>query len=242
MRDWVEFGDPADDEHVVRADLTWLLSSWTCVYGSGCAGVEEGRADDGCCTHGAFWSDDEDEERVTAHARQLRKRDWQHADTGRRLGIGELDELEGEPARRTRRVDGACVFLTRPGFAGSAGCALHALALRTGRHPLETKPDVCWQLPIRRTYRTVERPDGTSYLEVSIGEYDRRGWGAGGHDLDWYCTGNSDAHVATDPVYVSYGPELAELMGAEAYAELVRQCEQRLGAGRLPAPHPADPA
>ena len=54
--------------------------------------------------------------------------------------------------------------------------------------PHEAKPDVCWQLPIRRSYRTVERPDDTSYLEVTIAEYDRRGWGPGGHDLDWYCS------------------------------------------------------
>jgi len=81
-RDWVEFADPADDGHVVRADLTWLLSSWTCIYGSGCRGIVPGRPDDGCCTHGAFWSDDDDEQRVTRAARQLRRRDWQHADIG----------------------------------------------------------------------------------------------------------------------------------------------------------------
>ena len=82
-RDWVEFVDPADPEGVVRGDLTWLLSSWTCVYGRGCQGVVEGRADDGCCSHGAFWSDDEDEQRVTAFARQLKAKTWQHAAVGR---------------------------------------------------------------------------------------------------------------------------------------------------------------
>ena len=43
-REWVEFPDPADAEHIVRADLTWLLSSWTCIYGRGCQGVVEGRS------------------------------------------------------------------------------------------------------------------------------------------------------------------------------------------------------
>ena len=56
-REWIEFVDPADHLGVVRADLTWLLSSWTCVYGRGCEGVVEGRADDGCCSHGAFYAD-----------------------------------------------------------------------------------------------------------------------------------------------------------------------------------------
>ena len=110
--------------------------------------------------------------------------------------------------------------LPQPGRlrAPGAGCALHGLALEQGRNPLETKPDVCWQLPIRRTFRTVERQDGTSYTEVSIGEYDRRGWGPGGHDLDWYCSGNTEAHVAPEPVYVTHEPELTELMGAGGYA------------------------
>jgi hypothetical protein len=238
VRDWVEFGDPADDEHVVRADLTWLLSSWTCVYGSGCAGVEQGRPDDGCCTHGAFWSDDEDEERVTALARQLRKRDWQHADTGRRLGIAEVDELEGAPARRTRTVDGACVFLNRPGFAGGQGCALHALALRTGRHPLETKPDVCWQLPVRRTQERVTGPAEVEVLVTSIGEFDRRGWGPGGADLHWWCTGSPVAHVGAEPLWSSYAAELTALVGADAYAVLATLCRERAA---LP-PHPATSA
>ena len=43
-RDWIEFVDPADSLGLIRADLTWLLSSWTCVYGRGCEGVVEGRA------------------------------------------------------------------------------------------------------------------------------------------------------------------------------------------------------
>ena len=144
--------------------------------------------------------------------------------------------------RQTRRIDGACLFRNSPGFPGGAGCALHILALEEGREPLETKPDVCWQLPVRRTYDWIDRPDDTRYLQVTIGEYDRRGWGPGGHDLHWWCTGSPEAHNAPDPVYVSYRAELTELMGAEAYAVLVGLCEQRIatkGHEKL-APHPAD--
>ena len=236
-RDWVEFVDPADAEQVVRADLTWLLSSWTCIYGNGCEGVIEGRADDGCCSHGAFYSDDEDEQRITSYARKLKKKDWQYAETGRRDGVSEVDTLEGESARRTRTVDGACVFLNRPGFSGGAGCALHGLALRTGLHPLETKPDVCWQLPVRRTQEEVTRPDETTVLVTSIGEFDRRGWGPGGEDLHWWCTSSPAAHVGADPLYLSYGPELTALIGQQAYDELVRLCALR--AAGVPPRHPA---
>ena len=60
-REWVEFIDPDNDEHVISADLTWLLSRWTCVFGTpACQGIIEERPDDGCCSHGAFLSDDED--------------------------------------------------------------------------------------------------------------------------------------------------------------------------------------
>jgi len=236
-REWVEFPDPADPEHMVRGDLTWLLSRWTCIYGNGCQGIVEDRADDGCCTHGAFYSDDDDEQRVVRFAGMLKKKHWQYAETGRRQGVSDVDELEGEPARRTRTVDGACVFLNRPGFAGGEGCALHALALRTGLHPLQTKPDVCWQLPVRRTQEEVDRPDDTRVLVTSIGEFDRRGWGPGGHDLHWWCTSAPAAHVGAEPLYLAYGAELTALLGAPAYDELVRLCALRAAGSVLP--HPA---
>ncbi len=220
---------------MIRADLTWLLSSWTCVFGDGCHGVTEGRADDGCCSHGAFYSDDEDEERVAGYVARLKKKHWQHAALGRADGWSVVDELDGEPARKTRVVDGACIFHNRPGFEGGTGCALHGLALREGLHPLETKPDVCWQLPIRRVSEVVERPDEVTVTVTTIGEFDRRGWGPGGEDLHWWCTSSPDAHVGADPVVVSYGPELTALIGAAAYAELVRLCAERTG---LPL-HPA---
>ena len=239
-REWVEFADPADPTHLVRADLTWLLSSWTCIYGRGCEGIVEGRAADGCCSHGAFYSDPQDEERVERFAGQLKRKHWQQAEIGRRHGISEDDELEGEPARRTRTVDGACVFLNRPGFAGGGGCALHALALRDGLHPLETKPDVCWQLPVRRSQETVERADEVTVLVTSIGEFDRRGWGPGGADLHWWCTSSPAAHVGIEALFRSYAPELVALLGQPAYDELHRLCVRRLGGALLS--HPATEA
>jgi hypothetical protein len=86
----------------------------------------------------------------------------------------------------------------------------------------------------------VTRPDDTKVLVTEIGEYDRRGWGSGGHDLVWWCSGATEAHVAPDPLYVTYGPELAELMGKKAYDVLVEFCETALSSKRI-APHPASP-
>jgi hypothetical protein len=234
-RAWVEFANPDDPAQVFRADLTWLCSRWQCVWGSGCQGIKPGRADDGCCTLGAHFSDDEDEKRVTAAARRLTPQTWQFYEEN---SIGAASG----GARRTRVHQGACIFLNRPGFDGGEGCALHALALREGVHPLETKPDVCWQVPIRRSYDEVERPDGTRVTVVSIGEFDRRAWGPGGHDLNWWCTGNPTAHTATEPVYVSYRAELTALMGRAAYEALADLCAARLAATLPLAPHPADPS
>jgi hypothetical protein len=238
-REWVEFPDPADPDHVVRADLTWLTSAWTCIFGRGCAGIVEGRPDDGCCSHGAYFTDDDDRGRVAAAVAELSDDDWQLAAVGR--GEWTEDDADGdEPSLRTRVVDGACVFLNRPGFPGGAGCALHRMALRTGVHPLTTKPDVCWQLPVRRSQEHVDRPDGTRVLVSTIGEFDRRGWGPGGADLHWWCTGAPQAHVSPEPLVDTYAPELTELLGEAAYAELRRLAELRLDQG-LVAPHPASP-
>jgi len=240
-REWIEFADPADPEHLIRADLTWLLSRWTCIFGNGCNGIIEGRADEGCCSHGAFFTDADDERRVKSHVKRLTPSTWQHHVQGF-ANWTERDNIgDDENRRRTATVDGACIFLNRPGFPGGTGCALHALALREGRHPLETKPDVCWQLPIRREQAWVTRPDETRVLVDSLGEFDRRGWGEGGHDLHWWCTSAPEAHVGAEPLYLSYGPELTALIGAPAYRRLVELCAARAERG-LVAEHPATTA
>ncbi|MDZ5663259.1 hypothetical protein SFC79_15910 [Nocardioides sp. S-58] len=248
-RAFVEFADPADETQVFRCDLTWLTSSYMCIFGQGCQGIYADAPDVGCCTLGAHFADKDDERRVAGFVAQLTPDDWQlHPRRSvRKSDWIETDE-DGERKTLTVEVDGqqACVFHNRVDFApatgpGGAGCALHGLALQQGRNPLETKPDVCWQLPIRRQFRNVERQDGTAYTEVSIGEYDRRGWGPGGHDLDWYCSGNTEAHVALEPVWVTHEAELVELMGVEAYAELSRHCEAHARSRSALALHPADP-
>ncbi len=239
-RAYVEFLDPDDKAQMFKCDLTWLTSQYMCIFGQGCAGIYAERPDDGCCSHGAHFADKDDEKRVRSFVKQLDPGHWQFHDVGTSAKSAWI-ETDDEGDRKTAVHDGACIFLNRPGFAGGEGCALHGLALRQDKHPLEAKPDVCWQLPIRRTFRDVELPDGTAYTEVTIGEYDRRGWGAGGHDFDWYCTGNPEAHVSPEPLYVTSAPELTELMGRAAYDELVDHCEAHLASRSRLAIHPADP-
>ena len=242
-REWVDFVDPADPEHWIRVDLTWLCSRWTCIFGRGCHGTVAGQASTGCCNHGAYFSDKADEKRVKPYVKQLTREDWQFHDLGHDGKNGKLNVIipadeDDEKRNKTRVHDGACIFANRADHPGGVGCALHGLALRLGLNPLETKPEVCWQLPVRREQEWVDRPDSTRILRSTVAEFDRRGWGEGGHDLDWYCSTAPDAHVGGEPMYVSYGPELTALLGKPAYDELARLCAERLAKGLI-AEHPA---
>ncbi len=244
-RAFAEFSDPADAAQIFRCDLTWLTSRWACIFGEGCQGIYADRPDDGCCTLGAHFADAADEDRVGRAVRQLTSRQWQYKSRARSGGWSEREDpdqaLPGEqPGLKTRLVDGACIFLNRPGFAAGPGCALHLLARDQGRDALATKPDVCWQLPIRRQFRQVTRTDETSYTEVTIGEYGREGWGPGGHDLDWYCSSNTEAHQGTQPVYLANRPELVALMGEAAYLLLAGMCTEFESGRGASLRHPAD--
>lgn len=247
----VEFQDPADDAQVIRADLTWLTSHWSCIFGAGCPGIDAAAPHAGCCSFGAHFADRTDERRVKSWARRLTPDTWQHHPGGR---MRDADWIETDPDgdRKTAVVAGACVFLNDPGFRGGAGCALHHLAQSAGESPVATKPDVCWQLPLRRDYDWRELADGRRELIITITEYTRAMWGPGGHDFPWYCSSDPRAHGAPSPVYRSHRAELVALIGAAAYEELLRHCEAHEAARaalRLTpvgdeglAPHPADPS
>src|SRR3990170_966671 len=86
-RAFAEFVDPADADTVFRCDLTWLTSNWTCIFGRGCQGIYADRPDDGCCTLGAHFADDDDEQRVAAHVAKLTDQDWQNRKAGRKRWV-----------------------------------------------------------------------------------------------------------------------------------------------------------
>lgn len=239
-REWIEFFDPDNPSHLIRADMTWLGSRWTCIFGAGCHGIIKDRADEGCCSHGAYFTDKDDQKRVKGFVKQLTPDQWERH-PGRTVTKNdwiEYDELDGEQRAKTKALDDGCVFLNRRGSKQGLGCALHKLGLEQGRHPLETKPDVCWQLPMRRTQEWVTRPDDTKILVSSLEEFDRRGWGEGGHDLHWWCTSSPEAHVANEALYITYAAEIIALIGQNAYDALAKLAKERLDQG-LVAPHPA---
>lgn len=232
-REWVSFDDPGEDRTWVF-DVTFLASRWACIFGAGCQGVLTGPAPElaqGCCSYGAHFTGPEDESRVEAAAETLTASEWQFRSQGRRRGIIKTSP-SGE--RVTRMADGACIMLNRPGFATGPGCALHQAAIARGERPMDTKPDVCWQVPLRRE----DRDDADGRVISTICEWGRRQWGAGGSEFAWWCTDAPEAHVGDRPVYQAMANELTELVGVIIYAKLVDYLSQRhRGAAALP--HPA---
>ena len=178
-RDWVEFVNPANSEEIFKCDLTWLTSYWQCIYGNGCCGIDGDKPDAGCCSDGAYYTSKEDEARVLKAAKKLTKAQWQFYDQARPKKSGgklQISEIGLDKDRKTKKIKDSCIFLNRvgyeaPGYNGSFGCALHHLAVKEDVHFVETKPDICWQLPLRRSWETRELGDKELTIVV-IGEYE----------------------------------------------------------------------
>ena len=237
-REIVSFEDP-DEERTWQFDVTFLTSRWTCIFGQGCQGVLTGPAPElvqGCCSYGAHFTDADDVARVEAAAATLTPEDWQFIDTGRtKAGKVKVLRVTGAGETVTRQVDDACIFLNRPGFAGGAGCALHQAALRRGQRPLDLKPNVCWQLPLRRE----DTEDAAGHVISRVIQWDRKHWGDGGEEFHWWCTESPEAFIGDGLVYQTMRDEIVELVGDRIYAMLVAYLQSK--PARAFAPHPAAP-
>ena len=236
-REWVTIPVPGKERKQWQIDVTFLMSSWRCIFGQGCQGVLTEPAPElvqGCCSYGAH----ESEKKVKEHVEKLSKRlgddEWQFKSVGLKKGVWAN---AGKGEWRTRLHQDACVFLNRPGFEAGPGCALHLHALNTGQHFSETKPSVCWQLPLRTWDRDEE--DDVSVTSV-LSEFGREGWGEGGEEFGWWCTEAPEAFTAHEPVYRTMETELRLMLGNDIYEEIVKYCDARLAAGQLPLAHPAE--
>jgi hypothetical protein len=231
LHEWLSF-DVEDETY--QFDLTFLTSAWTCIFGRGCQGVLTGPApelEQGCCSYGAHFTDKADRKRVADHAARLTEEQWQFKAEA---------EAEGGPIHRndakewvTRQADDACIFLNRPDHPGGAGCALHRAALESGERPLDWKPDVCWQLPLRLE----EHTDDNGHVTRILREWKRRDWGEGGAEFHWWCTDGPEAFVGGHPVWVELRDEIIELVGEVPFAALVEELSRRRPGQFLP--HPA---
>lgn len=226
--------EDAEEDRTWVFDVTFLTSAWTCIYGRGCQGVLTGPSpelEQGCCSYGAHFVDDEDEATTLAHAARLSPEQWQLRDVAIRKGGATKRNKAGEI--KTRLVDGACIFLNRPGFAGGIGCALHRGALDAGERPLDWKPDVCWQLPLRLD----DHANDDGHVTSTLREWKRRDWGAGGAEFHWWCTDDDLAFVDRVPVYETLEAEIVEMIGRKPYDLFVEHVAVRVRSQYLP--HPA---
>jgi hypothetical protein len=225
--DFISFRDP-DEDRTWFFDATFLRSSWTCIFGRGCQGIyttPTPEMSQGCCSMGAWFTDEEDLRKVEEHSVLLTDENWQF-----RKKAGDKVWRQRGDDKTSRLVQDACIFLNRPDFAAGPGCALHLGALQAGERPLDWKPNVCWQLPLRLE----EDTDGSGHVTSVLREWKRRDWGDGGDEFAWWCTDSPLAFVGGDPVYRSLETELVEMVGARVYGILVEHLERP-----QPLPHPA---
>jgi hypothetical protein len=235
VREWVTLVAPGKQRKRWQIDVTFMLSRYQCIFGCGCQGnLTEPAAEmaQGCCSYGAHAHDNADRKHVESVAKQLHDDEWQFKSIGEKRGVWAT---LGPDSWRTRLVDDACIFLNRPGFGAGPGCALHVLALRKGVHFSETKPTVCWQVPLRAIPR--DEDDGSETTVLT--EFGRDGWGEGGEDFAWWCTEAPEAFTGEVPVYVSMEKELRAICGDVVYDELAKYLGSRASSPSVVA-HPAE--
>jgi hypothetical protein len=206
-----------DDDTLWRFDRGFLRSNWTCIWGRGCLGILDEPAEhlqQGCCSVGAEMGDETEAMNVSALASTVPSARWQFHDR-----VDEHDVFSDASRTNTKVVDGACIFLNRPGFAGGAGCALHLAAVDAGESPIDWKPSVCWQLPIRVDWQMQD--DGVEHATVR--RWSRADWGPEGTTMAWCCTEGDRAHVGDRPVVDSLAEELSAITGREVFVELRRR-------------------
>lgn len=196
-----------------RFDAEFLRSRWTCIWGLGCPGILDEPAAElqqGCCSVGARMVDDDEQRRIVGLAAMVEPSLFQFHEQARIHGVLTED------GSGTRLVEGACIFLNRPGFEGGGGCALHLSALADEESPIDWKPSVCWQLPLRVEW---SEEDGTDVATVR--RWGRADWGD--DPMHWWCTEDEGAFVGDRPVVESLADELGALVGTEVAVELRRR-------------------
>ena len=225
----------ADHVEIVRGPVTWrferefLQSNWTCIFGRGCKGILDHPAEElghGCCSLGAHFGDDHagraEARQISAYAAMIEPESWQYHDAAQDDAAGGI---YGDVERtHTRVVDGACIFLNRRGFAGGEGCALHLAAVEAGESPVEWKPSVCWQLPLRVDWHEVDDVRETA----TVRRWTRADWGDRAETMAWCCTERSEggeAYVGDETVVDAMRDELTAVAGEEVWVELRRRLD-----------------
>ena len=209
-----DFEEVDAGETLWRFDRDFLTSNWSCIWGKGCKGITE-TADEtrghGCCSLGAELDGVDEARNLSAAAATIPAHLFQfHAEAN------EGTVFADESYSATRVIDGACIFHNRNGFAGGEGCALHLAAEYFDESPVDWKPSVCWQLPIKVDWEM--REDNVEVATVR--RWSRADWGDHGTKMAWCCTEGTDAYVGNSSVLDSLSDELSEIVGTEVFLQL----------------------
>ena len=210
-----EFVDPVDGTRW-QVDVAFTGSNWRCLWGNGCQGILDVAAPElaqGCCSEGAHLLGEDEAMLIEALGLTLDPARFENHAEAAANGVLRDAPSNRDGGKATRVVDGACIFHNRPGFSGGEGCALYLAALDEDESPMDWRPTICWQVPIR----VDEGPDGTKTLR----RWRRSDWGDDGVRLAWCCTeqdqpaGLPSAYVGDAPVAVTLHAEIRGIVGPE---------------------------
>jgi hypothetical protein len=202
-----------------KIDVGFTDSNWSCIWGQGCEGILDHCAaelNQGCCSVGAHLIDDEEAMLIAALGMSLDPQGFQNHDSAAELGV-----LAGGEQHATRVVNNACIFHNEPGFAGGEGCALHIGAVAAGESPIDWKPSICWQAPLKVDVHA----DGSKTLRP----WTKADWGPE-EEIAWCCSERNEhgatAYVGDTSVAASLHAELTGLVGPEIAVELRKRVEK----------------
>lgn len=205
-RQWVDIpkyqedGTVDPDDLYWRVDMTFMMSTYRCTYGSGCKGT--GKSNHGCCDNPAFLDMDQ-VRRLQPYVDRLNDR--------KRYGKWYVKFSEDNVRTAVRGEH--CIFLDPD------GCALHKASLVHGEDYRDGKPEICWQVPI-----FIEHTDDASYI---TNWEDEDWWGKNDWlctaEPDNYRTNG----VANQYAYQTLEPELRRIMGDKAFQLLLGSCEKQ---------------
>jgi len=226
--DWLTFSMPDEPGRQYRINVSFLLSNYRCIWGSGCQGLLNRGVDPeaACCERGVTFIDADDFAHVEQMVEELTPDDCDNLDHVRDRGWYQASQ-SGRPYK-TRKLGGACIFVNRSGGpAGKPGCAFHHSAVRQGKHPSETKPFICWSLPLNFSEEAPDEPGGPATKIVSAFTADA--WGGTDDDeepdgrghMGFWCIDTPDAYRGDRPVYRSLEVELRKELGDAVYERLV---------------------
>ena len=120
-REWVTIPIPGKERKQWQIDVTFLMSSWRCIFGQGCQGVLTEPAPEliqGCCSYGAHESEKKVKEKVEKLAKRLGDDEWQFKSIGLKKGVWAN---AGKDEWRNGLAQGSVRVPQPPRFRGGSG-------------------------------------------------------------------------------------------------------------------------